>query len=80
MNVFHFLDGFGALESVKAASDLYAPVSGEIVETNEALEGQPSLINTSPYDDGKLFSFILTKTHFIQSKFGCEFKSHNQSA
>lgn len=38
-------EDFGAIESVKAASDLYAPVSGEVVEVNEALEGDPQLIN-----------------------------------
>ncbi|KAJ3372189.1 hypothetical protein HDU91_004124 [Kappamyces sp. JEL0680] len=39
-------------ESVKAASDIYSPVSGTIVKVNEALEGEPSLINSSPYGDG----------------------------
>jgi len=40
---------FGAVESVKAASDLIAPVSGVVVEVNEALEDQPELINTDAY-------------------------------
>ena len=40
----------GVVESVKAASDLYAPVSGEIVEFNETLSDQPDLINQSPYE------------------------------
>ena len=40
---------FGAVESVKAASDLIAPVSGVVVEVNEALEDQPELINQDPY-------------------------------
>ena len=40
---------FGAVESVKAASDLFAPVSGTVVEVNEALEDQPELINQDPY-------------------------------
>jgi len=43
------------IESVKAASDIYSPVDGEVVEINEALSGNPSLVNTSPYDDGWLF-------------------------
>ena len=43
-------DVFGVLESVKAASDSFAPVSGEVVEVNEALEDEPELINESPYD------------------------------
>ena len=43
---------FGAVESVKAASDLFAPVTGEVVGVNEALVEQPELINDSPYDQG----------------------------
>ncbi len=43
------------LESVKAASDIYAPLSGTIVEVNEALDGNPELINTDPYGEGWLF-------------------------
>ena len=42
---------FGALESVKAASDLYAPVSGTVVEVNEALEDQPELINQDAFEN-----------------------------
>ncbi|HHY71512.1 MAG TPA: glycine cleavage system protein GcvH [Thermoanaerobacterales bacterium] len=43
---------FGSVESVKAASDLFAPVSGTVVEVNEALNDSPELVNKSPYDDG----------------------------
>lgn len=43
---------FSLVESVKAASDLYAPVTGEIVEINEELEDSPELINESPYSAG----------------------------
>ena len=42
---------FGAVESVKAASDLYAPVSGTVVEVNEALEDQPELINQDAFEN-----------------------------
>ena len=42
---------FGAVESVKAASDLIAPVSGTVVEVNEALEDQPELLNQDPYEN-----------------------------
>ncbi len=42
-------DDFGAVESVKAASDLISPVSGEVVEVNEALADSPELINSDPY-------------------------------
>ncbi len=45
-------DSFGAVESVKAVSDLYAPVGGEVVEVNSALEDAPEKINEDPYGDG----------------------------
>lgn len=45
-------DVFGVVESVKAASDLYAPVSGEVVAVNDALEAAPETVNQSPYADG----------------------------
>ncbi len=45
-------DSFGTVESVKAVSDLYAPVGGEIVEVNEALNDAPEKINEDPYGDG----------------------------
>jgi glycine cleavage system H protein len=43
---------FGVVESVKAVSDLFAPVSGEVLEANAALAASPELVNSSPYDDG----------------------------
>ena len=45
----------GVVESVKAASDIYAPVSGTIIAVNEALEDAPETVNDSPYDDGWFF-------------------------
>jgi glycine cleavage system H protein len=45
---------FGAVESVKAASDLYAPVSGTVSEFNETLTEAPEQVNTSPYEEGWL--------------------------
>jgi glycine cleavage system H protein len=45
-------DEFGSVESVKAVSELYIPVSGEVVEVNEALEDAPELLNQSCYDKG----------------------------
>lgn len=48
-------DEIAVVESVKAASDIYAPVSGMVVEINETLEGAPETINSAPYDDGWLF-------------------------
>ena len=40
------------VESVKAASDVYSPLSGEVIEVNSVLEDQPEIINSSPYEDG----------------------------
>jgi glycine cleavage system H protein len=48
------------VESVKAASDVYAPVSGEVAEANAALEADPSLVNTSPEADGWFFKLTLS--------------------
>lgn len=46
-------DEFGALESVKAASELYSPLTGEVVEVNTLLADKPGLVNKSCYKDGK---------------------------
>ncbi|XP_042856581.1 glycine cleavage system H protein-like [Penaeus japonicus] len=54
------MDECGALESVKAASELYCPVSGKVTEVNSAVEDQPALINQSCYDKGWLFKLELT--------------------
>ena len=43
---------FGVVEAVKTVSDLYAPIGGEVVAVNEALAGEPGLVNASPYDQG----------------------------
>lgn len=45
-------DTFGTIEAVKAVSELFSPVSGEIVEVNGRLEKEPQLVNSSPYGDG----------------------------
>ena len=47
-------DAFGVIESIKAVSDLYSPVDGEVVAANEALFDQPELVNEDPYGDGWL--------------------------
>jgi len=53
-------DQLGAVESVKAASDIYAPVSGEVIERNDDLAKRPGDINRSPYKDGWLCKLKLT--------------------
>jgi glycine cleavage system H protein len=46
------------VESVKAASDVYSPISGEVTEVNPILEDQPEIINTSPYEDGWFYRMM----------------------
>lgn len=48
-------DEAGVVESVKAASDIYAPVSGEVIAINEELEDAPETVNADPYNDGWMF-------------------------
>ena len=51
---------FGVVESVKAVSDLYAPVSGTIVEVNSRLEEEPELINSDPYNEAWIIKVKMT--------------------
>jgi glycine cleavage system H protein len=53
-------DELGSIESVKAVSELFSPVSGEVVEVNEALAEKPELVNTDPYGDGWMIRVRLT--------------------
>ena len=53
-------DEAGVVESVKAASDIYAPVAGEILAVNEKLEDEPELVNTDPYGDGWMFQIKMS--------------------
>ena len=48
-------DEAAVVESVKAASEVYTPISGEVIEVNDALEESPELVNTSPYEEGWFF-------------------------
>jgi glycine cleavage system H protein len=49
---FARMDVFGTIEAVKAVSELFCPVAGEVAEVNDALEGDPSVVNKDPYGDG----------------------------
>src|SRR5437763_16970579 len=53
-------DELGSIESVKAVSELFAPVSGEVVEINETLAEKPELVTTDPYGDGWMLRIRLT--------------------
>ena len=52
-------DVFGTIEAVKAVSELYSPVSGEVLEVNKRLDAEPALVNTSPYGDGWMIKMKL---------------------
>ena len=59
-------DETGVVESVKAASDVYAPVSGEIIEVNEELADEPESINSEPYEGGWLYKVALANESDIE--------------
>jgi glycine cleavage system H protein len=54
-------DVAAVVESVKAASDIYAPVTGEVIERNEAIEADPSLLNTDPFGAGWIFKIRIAE-------------------
>jgi glycine cleavage system H protein len=60
-------DPCAVVESVKAASDIYTPVSGRVIAVNEDLDGDPAIINTDPYDDGWLFEVELFDSEELES-------------
>lgn len=60
-------DECATLESVKAVSEMYAPVSGEVVEVNEDLEDEPGLINQDPYSKGWIFKIKVSDSEELNS-------------
>ena len=60
------------IESVKAASDIYCPVAGEITEGNQDLEGDPSLVNTDPYGAGWIFKVRVRDTADVEALMDAE--------
>ena len=76
-------DELGSIESVKAVSELFAPVSGEVVEINETLADKPELVNTDPYGDGWMIRVRLSDTTELDDLMNaeeyeeyCETESH----
>jgi len=53
------MDSFGTVESVKAVSEIFSPVSGEVVQVNQALEESPELVNKDPYGEGWIIKIRL---------------------
>lgn len=60
-------DPTAVVESVKAASDIYAPIGGEVVEANPEVEADPSLVNTDPYGKGWIFKLKVKDTTSVDS-------------
>lgn len=60
-------DEAGVVESVKAASDIYSPVGGEVVAVNEVLEDAPETINADPYHDGWFFKIMPTDVNELEN-------------
>jgi len=65
-------DEVAVLESVKAASDIYSPIAGKIVEVNDELEDKPELINQSPYEKGWIFKIEFYKEEDIDNLMSAE--------
>jgi glycine cleavage system H protein len=61
---------FGAIEAVKAASDLFSPITGEIVAVNSLLEDNPELINQSPYEDGWIIKVKVNDKNILDTLLG----------
>ena len=60
-------DSVGVIESVKAASDTYAPLSGEIIEVNAELENAPEQINNDPYGDGWMYKLAIEDSEEVEN-------------
>jgi glycine cleavage system H protein len=65
-------DELGSIESVKAVSELFSPVSGEVTEVNERLRDQPELVNTDPYGDGWMIKIRLNDATEADELMGAE--------
>ncbi len=65
--VFAAGDEAGVVESVKAASDIYSPIAGEVLEINGHLEDEPEMVNSDPYNDGWFFKLQPSDTHDLEA-------------
>lgn len=59
-------DSIGEIESTKSVSDLYAPISGTIAGRNDALDGEPQLVNSDPYGDGWILQITPKEPHSVE--------------
>ena len=63
---------FGSVEAVKTVSDLFMPISGEVLEFNEALETQPELVNTDPYGEGWMIKIKISDISELENLLSVE--------
>ena len=74
---FTRMDVFGTVEAVKAVSDLYSPISGEVVEVNGALANSPDVVNKDPYGAGWMLKLRVTNESELDALLGAdEYKKH----
>jgi len=74
-------ESFGSVESVKAASDVYLPVSGEVMESNDALGDEPGLVNTSPFEEGWFVKIKITDDTVLDTLMDeAAYKAHCESS
>lgn len=64
---FNVGEQIGVVESVKAASDIYSPIAGEVIETNTVLADEPELVNQYPYENGWLFKLKPTENNGMEN-------------
>lgn len=73
-------DELGSIESVKAVSELFAPVTGEVIEVNEALATKPELVNTDPYGDGWMIKIkVIDSTELDELMPADEYEEYTQA-
>ncbi len=72
-------DSFGTIEAVKAVSDLYCPVAGEVLEVNPRLDAEPSLVNSDPYGDGWMLKLKVAAADVAALMDAGAYKKHLES-
>jgi glycine cleavage system H protein len=74
---FNRMDVFGTVEAVKAVSDLYSPISGEVVEVNSALADNPAIVNSDPYGEGWMVRLRVSSEGDLDQLLGAnEYEKH----
>jgi glycine cleavage system H protein len=69
---FSRMDVFGTVEAVKAVSDLYSPITGEVMEVNESLSSDPAQVNSDPYGAGWMLKIRVTEQSELDALMGAE--------